>query len=105
MNKFSQLADDIEADLLGLDKDADELNERRLAIKERARVATNAHHATYDSVEGGLKKLEDAAAGLGGRKNSKDETKAGESQGKEVSGGTSEAFHPKTPEERVAEAE
>lgn len=100
MNKFLQLADDIEADLQSLDRDADELNERRLSIKERARVATNAHHSTYNSIESGLTRLEEAASAMGGRKNSKDDTKAGESQGKEVSGDTSEAFPPKTPEER-----
>lgn len=97
MNKFSQLADDIETDLADLDKDADALNERRLAIKERARLATNAHHSTYDGIEGGLKRLEDAADAMGGRKNST-ETKVGEQKGnEEASGGTpGTSFQPET---------
>lgn len=97
MNKFEQLADDIEADFAELDKDADVLNARRLDIKERARVVTNAHHASYNRVEAGLSKLEQAAGALGGRSNS-DKAKPGEVDSAKVgeaSGDTSEASFPK----------
>lgn len=97
MNKFEQLADDIEADFAELDKDADVLNARRLEIKERARVATNAHHASFDRVAAGLNKLEQAAAGMAGRSNSDGQKKTEETaKPGEVSGVTSEAsFQPK----------
>lgn len=74
MNKFEQLADDIEADFAELDQDADALNARRLEIKERARLATNAHHESYNRVEAGLSKLEQAAGALAGRSNSQTKT-------------------------------
>lgn len=97
MNKFLQLAEDIEDDLRELDNDADVLNERRLMIKERARIATNAHHSTYNTIESGLSRLEDAAAGLGGRKNSKDEKKPEDKvKNGEGSDVTSESFQGKT---------
>lgn len=94
MSKFLQLAEDIEADFAELDKDADSLNERRLAVKERARVATNAHHKTYDRVEEGLDRLEQAAGALGAKSNSakaKAEELAGKSQTGEGSGDTSDS--------------
>lgn len=96
MNKFLELADNIDADFAELDKDADALNERRLSIKERARIATNAHHASYNRVEEGLARLEQAGSGLAGRSNS-EKTKPGELEGKgEGSGDTSQTFPPKT---------
>lgn len=66
MNKWLQLADDIELDLKELDNDADELQSRRRANKERARGVVNDHHKIQDRVEDGLRRMEQVveAAGL-----------------------------------------
>lgn len=66
MSKFLQLADDIEADLRGLDNDADELNSRRLNVKERARTIFNDHNTVYDRTEEGLRRMEAVLHDMGG---------------------------------------
>lgn len=54
MRKFVQLAEDIESDLKGLDRDADDLERRRLEVKEAARTVVNDHHRIQDRIEEGI---------------------------------------------------
>lgn len=65
MRKFVQLAEDVEADLKGLDKDADELQARRLLVKERATQAVNMQHKIQDTIEGGIAAMERVADAAG----------------------------------------
>lgn len=71
MSKFLQLADDIDSDLREMDNDADELNARRLVLKERARVAVNTHHSGFNRVEEGLDALERIGRELSGSNSDK----------------------------------
>jgi methyl-accepting chemotaxis protein len=66
MRKFVQLAEDVEADLKGLDNDADDLNHRRLQVKESARQVVNDHHRIQDRIEEGIAAMRrvSEAAGL-----------------------------------------
>lgn len=57
VSKFLQLADDIESDLKDMDDEADVLNEKRLANKERARQVFNDHHKTQDRITDGLYRM------------------------------------------------
>ena len=69
MRKFIQLAEDVEADLKQLDADADELNSRRLAAKERARQAINDQHRIQDRINEGIAAIEAVADAAGVRSN------------------------------------
>lgn len=71
MSKFLQLADDIDSDLREMDNDADELNARRIMLKERARVAVNTHHSGFNRVEEGLDALERIGRELSGSNSDK----------------------------------
>lgn len=65
MRKFVQLAEDIEQDLKDLDNDADELQSRRRANKERARSVVNDHHKIQDRIDEGLAAMERVADDAG----------------------------------------
>ena len=75
MRKFVQLAEDVEADLKGLDNDADELNARRLKVKEAARQVVNDHHRIQDRVEEGIEAMRRVAE-LAGLPNTRTRTAA-----------------------------
>lgn len=79
MSKFLELADSIEADLREMDEDADALNTKRLANKERARMIFNDHHTAQDRVAEGLKRMEAVIHDMSGsntRQRDDDEKKA-----------------------------
>lgn len=65
MRKFIQLAEDVEADLLELDNDADELASRRARSKERAKNVVNRHHRIQDSIDSGIGAMERVADAAG----------------------------------------
>jgi hypothetical protein len=65
MRKFIQLAENVEADLKELDRDADELERRRLDGKERAKKVVNNHHRLQDRIDEGIAALEKVADDAG----------------------------------------
>ena len=96
MRKFMQLAEDVEADLKELDADADALQARRKAGKERARQAINAQHKIQDNIEAGVAAMEKIADAIGVKSNSRsdEELKAAEGNASGEGGGDSAATFP-----------
>lgn len=92
MRKFFQLAEDIETDLRELDADADALQERRKAVKERARQAVNAQHRVQDRIEEGLKAMEAVVESL-----ERTNSQGNEERLAEGGGNSAETFQPGTP--------
>lgn len=89
MRKFLELADNIEKDLIELDKDADELEARRKLVKERARGAVNAQHRIQDRIEEGLRAMEAVASTVERSNSQGNETGSGEG-----GGDTAKTFQP-----------
>jgi predicted nucleic acid-binding Zn-ribbon protein len=98
MRKFMQLAEDVEADLKELDADADALQARRKAGKERARQAINAQHKIQDNIEAGVAAMEKIADAIGVKSNSRsdEELKEGNDKSGEGGGDSAATFPPKT---------
>jgi hypothetical protein len=65
MRKFIQLAENVEADLKELDRDADELERRRVVGKDRAKAVVNTHHLLQDRIDEGIAALEKVADDAG----------------------------------------
>ena len=98
MRKFMQLAEDVEADLKELDADADALQARRKAGKERARQAINTQHKIQDNIEAGVAAMEKIADAIGVNSNSRsdEELKEGNDKSGESGGDSAATFPPKT---------
>lgn len=76
VSKFLQLADDIESDLKDMDDEAELLNSKRLANKERARQVFNDHHGAQDRVADGLRRMGAVIHDMSGSNSSREPSEA-----------------------------